>query len=56
MVPTERKLIKNGIVLSLDPQIGEVNGCDVLIDGEIGSSPSAEAWRQKEPRSSTPPA
>ena len=32
MVPTERTLIKNGIVLSLDPQIGEVSGCDVLID------------------------
>jgi 5-methylthioadenosine/S-adenosylhomocysteine deaminase len=35
VVPTGRKLIKNGIVLSLDPQIGEVNGCDVLIDREI---------------------
>ena len=32
VVPTERTLIKNGIVLSLDPQIGEVTGCDVLID------------------------
>ena len=32
VVPTERRLIKNGIVLSLDPQIGEVSGCDVLID------------------------
>ena len=35
VVPTGRKLIKNGIVLSLDPQIGEVNGCDVLIDREL---------------------
>jgi cytosine/adenosine deaminase-related metal-dependent hydrolase/ribose/xylose/arabinose/galactoside ABC-type transport system permease subunit len=35
VVPTGRKLIKNGIVLSLDPQIGEVNDCDVLIDREI---------------------
>ena len=33
VVPTERRLVKNGIVLSLDPQIGDVNGCDVLIDG-----------------------
>ena len=32
VVPTERTLITNGIVLSLDPQIGEVSGCDVLID------------------------
>ena len=32
VVPTEYRLIKNGIVLSLDPQIGDVNGCDVLID------------------------
>jgi 5-methylthioadenosine/S-adenosylhomocysteine deaminase len=34
VVPTDRKLIRNGIVLSLDPQIGEVSGCDVLIDGD----------------------
>ena len=34
VVPTERKLITNGIVLSLDPHIGEVSGCDVLIDGD----------------------
>ena len=34
VVPTERRLVKNGIVLSLDPQIGDVNGCDVLIDGD----------------------
>ena len=34
VVPTERTLIANGIVLSLDPQIGEVSGCDVLIDGD----------------------
>ena len=32
VVPTERRLVKNGIVLSLDPQIGDVSGCDVLID------------------------
>jgi 5-methylthioadenosine/S-adenosylhomocysteine deaminase len=32
VVPTERKLIRNGFVLSLDPRIGEVSGCDVLID------------------------
>jgi 5-methylthioadenosine/S-adenosylhomocysteine deaminase len=32
VTPTERKLIKNGTVLSLDPQIGEVSGCDVLVD------------------------
>jgi 5-methylthioadenosine/S-adenosylhomocysteine deaminase len=34
VVPTGRTLIKNGIVLSLDPQIGEINGCDVLVEGE----------------------
>ena len=34
VVPTGRKLIKNGIVLSLDPQIGEISGGDVLIEGE----------------------
>ena len=33
VAPTERVLIKNGHVLSIDPQIGEVGGCDVLIDG-----------------------
>jgi 5-methylthioadenosine/S-adenosylhomocysteine deaminase len=32
VAPTERRLITNGIVLSLDPQIGDVSGCDVLID------------------------
>jgi cytosine/adenosine deaminase-related metal-dependent hydrolase len=31
-VPTERTLIKNGYVLSIDPRIGELDGCDVLID------------------------
>ena len=34
VAPTERTLIKNGFVLSIDPQIGEVDGCDVLIDGD----------------------
>lgn len=34
VVPTGRKLIKNGIVLSLDPQIGELGSGDVLIDGD----------------------
>jgi cytosine/adenosine deaminase-related metal-dependent hydrolase/ribose/xylose/arabinose/galactoside ABC-type transport system permease subunit len=34
VVPTERTLIKNGFVLSVDPRIGEVDGCDVLIDGD----------------------
>jgi cytosine/adenosine deaminase-related metal-dependent hydrolase len=33
-MPTERTLIKNGFVLSIDPQIGDVDGCDVLIDGD----------------------
>jgi 5-methylthioadenosine/S-adenosylhomocysteine deaminase len=32
VAPTERTVIRNGLVLSLDPQIGEVAGCDVLID------------------------
>ncbi|MDH3731487.1 MAG: amidohydrolase family protein [Acidimicrobiia bacterium] len=34
VVPTGRKLIKGGIVLSLDPQIGDLTGGDVLVDGE----------------------
>ncbi|HZB43351.1 MAG TPA: amidohydrolase family protein [Ilumatobacter sp.] len=34
VVPTERTLIRNGFVLSIDPRIGEVDGCDVLIDGD----------------------
>jgi cytosine/adenosine deaminase-related metal-dependent hydrolase len=32
VAPTERTLIKNGIVLTLDPRIGELSGGDVLID------------------------
>jgi 5-methylthioadenosine/S-adenosylhomocysteine deaminase len=46
VVPTERRLIKNGIVLSLDPEIGEVSGCDVLIDRDrivaVGSGLEAD--------------
>jgi cytosine/adenosine deaminase-related metal-dependent hydrolase/ribose/xylose/arabinose/galactoside ABC-type transport system permease subunit len=34
VVPTERRLIRNGLVLSLDPQVGEIHGGDVLIDGD----------------------
>ena len=34
VVPTGRTLIKNGMVLSIDPQIGEVANCDILIDGD----------------------
>ena len=34
VLPTARTLIKNGYVLSIDPHIGEVDGCDVLIDGD----------------------
>jgi cytosine/adenosine deaminase-related metal-dependent hydrolase/ribose/xylose/arabinose/galactoside ABC-type transport system permease subunit len=34
VTPTGRMLIKNGFVLSIDPQIGEVDGCDVLIEGD----------------------
>jgi cytosine/adenosine deaminase-related metal-dependent hydrolase/ribose/xylose/arabinose/galactoside ABC-type transport system permease subunit len=34
VVPTERTLLQNGFVLSIDPEIGEVDGCDVLIDGD----------------------
>ncbi len=33
VVPTTRTLIKNGIVLTLDPAIGDVVGGDVLIEG-----------------------
>jgi len=34
VAPTGRTLIKGGIVLSLDPQIGDLDGGDVLIDGD----------------------
>jgi cytosine/adenosine deaminase-related metal-dependent hydrolase/ribose/xylose/arabinose/galactoside ABC-type transport system permease subunit len=34
VVPTGRKLIKGGTVLSLDPHIGDVAGGDVLIEGK----------------------
>jgi 5-methylthioadenosine/S-adenosylhomocysteine deaminase len=34
VTPTGRTLIKNGFVLSIDPQIGEIAGCDVLIEGD----------------------
>ena len=34
VAPTSRTLLKNGYVISIDPQIGEVDGCDVLIDGD----------------------
>jgi cytosine/adenosine deaminase-related metal-dependent hydrolase/ribose/xylose/arabinose/galactoside ABC-type transport system permease subunit len=33
VAPTDRKLIRGGIVLSLDPDIGDLNGGDVFIDG-----------------------
>ena len=33
VAPTGRTLIKNGIVLTLDPAIGDVSGGDVLVDG-----------------------
>ena len=43
MVPTGRTLITGGIVLSLDPDIGDVTPGDVLIDGdrivEVGPVP-----------------
>jgi cytosine/adenosine deaminase-related metal-dependent hydrolase len=34
VAPTDRKLIKGGIVLSLDPDIGDLSVGDVLIDGD----------------------
>ena len=34
VVPTALTLIKNGFVLSIDPEVGEVAGCDVLINGD----------------------
>ncbi len=45
VAPTGRTLIKGGIVLSLDPQIGDVVGGDVLIDGEkiVEVGPELEA-------------
>jgi imidazolonepropionase-like amidohydrolase len=46
VVPTDRKLIRNGLVLSLDPAIGDVVGGDVLIEGDrivaIGPGLAAE--------------
>jgi cytosine/adenosine deaminase-related metal-dependent hydrolase len=46
VVPTERKLIRNGLILSLDPAIGDVVGGDVLIEGDrivaIGPGLTAE--------------
>jgi cytosine/adenosine deaminase-related metal-dependent hydrolase/ribose/xylose/arabinose/galactoside ABC-type transport system permease subunit len=34
VAPTERTLIKGAFVLSIDPQIGEIDDCDVLVDGD----------------------
>ncbi len=34
VVPTGRKLIKGGIVLSMDPSVGELDGGDVLVEGD----------------------
>jgi 5-methylthioadenosine/S-adenosylhomocysteine deaminase len=45
VVPTERILIKNAYVISIDPAIGEVDGCDVLIEGDkiVAVEPGLEA-------------
>jgi 5-methylthioadenosine/S-adenosylhomocysteine deaminase len=44
VVPTDRKLIKGGIVLSMDPDIGELASGDILIDGNkiVSVGPSIE--------------
>ncbi len=34
VTPTARKLIQGGIVLSLDPRVGDLDGGDVLIEGD----------------------
>jgi cytosine/adenosine deaminase-related metal-dependent hydrolase/ribose/xylose/arabinose/galactoside ABC-type transport system permease subunit len=34
ITPTGRKLIKGGIILSMDPSVGDLDGGDVLIEGE----------------------
>ena len=34
VAPTERTLIRDGYVISIDPDVGEVSGCDVLIEGD----------------------
>ncbi|MDH3463750.1 MAG: amidohydrolase family protein, partial [Acidimicrobiia bacterium] len=34
VVPTDRKLLRGGFVLSMDPSIGELRSGDVLIDGD----------------------
>jgi cytosine/adenosine deaminase-related metal-dependent hydrolase len=34
VLPTGRKVIRGGTVLSMDPQVGEVDGGDVVIDGD----------------------
>ena len=49
VVPTGRTLIKGGIVLSLDPAIGDLPRGDVLIDGdrivEVGPRPDGDRRR-----------
>ncbi len=45
VVSTDRKLIKGGIVLSLDPAVGDFASGDVLIDGDeiVGVGPNLSA-------------
>jgi cytosine/adenosine deaminase-related metal-dependent hydrolase/ribose/xylose/arabinose/galactoside ABC-type transport system permease subunit len=44
-VPADRKLIRGGIVLSLDPAVGDFDAADVLIEGEriVAVRPGLEA-------------
>ena len=52
----DRILIKNGIVLTQDPDLGELPRADVLIDGDHDRGRRARTCPRTAPRSSTPPA
>ena len=52
----DRILIKNGIVLTQDPDLGELPRADVLIDGTTIEAVGPEPVRGRRARSSTPPA
>ena len=52
----DRILIKNGIVLTQDPNLGELPRADVLIDGDHDRGRRAQPVRGRRARSSTPPA
>ena len=51
----DRILIKNAIVLTQDPSLGELPRADILVEGDT-SRPSGRTCRRKAPRSSMPKA